>query len=237
MTLRHILRFLVASIALTSMAEDEILVGRNSAGQLQVHVEFDQPLELPVSVFSGISGYATGEVGLHSTLFDDPANDFFQLSTEADFRFILLAKDTGMEVWNDHGSAFMTNGEMFYIGPSPFDTHPVWNLVDGVPGTAYSLTLKIRDLNGIYPDSDPFTLSFTAAAAPGPFELQISQTGASEASVTWPTNAFGWDLESTAALETTNWASVTNARGLAGTNFSITIPTTNGSQFFRLRRL
>jgi hypothetical protein len=220
-----------------AFGEEELLVGQSSAGQLRVHIEFEEPFELEPSVFPGISGFATGEMGLHSTALDEPESDFFQLSTEADFRLILLTNDPGMEVWNDHGSAYMTNGEMFYVGPSPFDTHPVWNLVDGVPGTAYSLTLKIRDLNGIYPDSDPFTLSFTAAAAPGPFELQISQAGPLRASLTWPTNAFGWDLESTAALESPDWASVTNTRSVAGTNFSLTLPTISGSQFFRLRRL
>src|SRR5450631_3565155 len=73
--------------------ETVILVGRSAAEELAVDSDFDQPVELPASIFPGISGYATGELGIHSTVFDDPTNDFFQLSLFADFRFILLAKD------------------------------------------------------------------------------------------------------------------------------------------------
>src|SRR5947208_1797594 len=95
--------------------ESEVHVGRTAVGQLKIHVEFTQPLELPASIFPGISGYATGLVGFHSTELDEPAEDFFQLSTASDFRFILLAKTPGMEVWNDHGSGYMTVGESFFV--------------------------------------------------------------------------------------------------------------------------
>jgi hypothetical protein len=158
--------FLLISVAAcisSQGAEKEILVGRTAAGQLKIRIEFDV-LGLPVSPFPGISGYATGEVGFHSTILDEPTNDFFQLSPAADFRFILQHKDPGIEVWNDHGSGYMTNGESFYVGPPVFDTHPVWNIVSGTPGNTYSITLFVRDLNGVYPDSDPFTLRFTPVA-------------------------------------------------------------------------
>src|SRR5258707_7545305 len=69
---------IIALNASFAWAEDEILVGHSAAGQLKVEVGFDQPLGLEVSVFPGISGYATGEVGFHSAPFDEPINDFFQ---------------------------------------------------------------------------------------------------------------------------------------------------------------
>src|SRR5947209_15865818 len=94
--------FLGFCIGSTAIAEEEILTGRTAADRLKVEIGFDQPMALPRSIFPGISGYATGELGLHSTILDDPDKDFFQLSTAADFRFILLAKDPGVEVWNDH---------------------------------------------------------------------------------------------------------------------------------------
>jgi hypothetical protein len=111
-----------------------VKIGRSAAGQLKVDVSFTQA-GLPASIFPGISGYATGELGFHSTILDDPANDFFQLSPAADFRFILLAKDPDMEVWNDTGLDFMGIGEAFFIGPPPFDTHPIWNLVNATGGS------------------------------------------------------------------------------------------------------
>ena len=212
-----------------------MLFGHNAAGQLQVRVEFVQPFELPVSVFPGISGFATGEMGLHSTVLDDPTNDFFQLSPAADFRFILVTNTPEMEVWNDHGSAFMTNGESFFIGQAPFDTHPIWNLAAWTPGPSYSLTLKIIDLNGIYADSAPFTLSFTAAPLAGPYQLLING-GLTGVGLTWPTNAVGWVLESTSQIETTNsWRLVTNTPAITETNYSLELPAIADRQFFRLR--
>ena len=187
-----------AAVALRAPAEDEILAGRTAAGQLKVEVGFAQPLPLLVSVYPGITGYATGDVGVHSTIFDDPANDFFQLSPSADSRFILSAKDPGMEVWNDPGSGYLGIGESFYIGPPPFDTHPIWNLPSGSPGTAYSLTLRLHDLNGVYPDSAPVILRFTQAITP--VALALRQTASNELTLSWPTNAAGWVLESAAAV-------------------------------------
>jgi len=149
------------------------MVGRTAAGQIKVEVGFDI-LGLPVSPFPNISRYATSEVGFHSIVSDDAADDFFQPSPAADFRLILQSKEAGVEVWNDHGSGYMTNGESFYVGQAPFDTHPIWNIVSGLAGQSYSLTLVIRDLNGIYTDSTPFTVSFTPVA---PAVLNIRDNG------------------------------------------------------------
>ena len=212
--------------------EQEILVGRTSAGTLVVRIEFDEPLVLPVSVFPGIPGYATGAVGFHSTILDEPTNDFFQLSTAADFRLILLDKDPGMEIWN--GTGYMAVGDSFYVGPSPFDTHPVWDLVSGTPGIAYSLTLKLHDLNGVYPDSDPFQLSFTAVRIQ--YELNLVPIDSLHAMLLWATNAVGWSLETNPSRSGTNWMTITNAPVVAGTNFTLNINTSAGQAFFRLRQ-
>jgi hypothetical protein len=227
--------FVVATlIAVQTFAhEEEIDIGRTAAGQIKLAVEFEQPLELPLSIFPGISGYATGEMGVHSVFFDDPANDLFQISPSADLRFILLAKDAGMEVWNDTGSAYMNIGESFYIGPAPFDTHPVWNLVTGTNGGAYSLTIKVHDLNGIYSDSDPVSFSFTPQA---PVELQIAPFDSAHLKLTWTTNAHEWILQSAAFLKASSWETITNDPDVIGTNFSLTITATNQQQFFRLHK-
>jgi hypothetical protein len=223
-----------ASVALRASAEEEMHVGRTAAGQLKVEVGLAQPLPLPASVYPGITGYATGDVGLHSIVFDDPDSDFYQLSTATDFRLILLAKDPGMEVWNDTGSGYMGIGEFFYVGPPPFDTHPLWNLVSGSPGIAYSLTLAVHDLNGVYPDSAPVVLRFTQAITP--VALAIRQTASSEVTLSWPTKAAGWALESTAAVTAAGWNPVTNTVGIVGTNFSLNLNMAEAQQYFRLRK-
>ncbi len=147
--------------------EDEIDVGHTAAGQLKAVVEFEQPLELPVSVFPGISGYATGLVGIHSVILDESGEDLFQFPPgPASFQFILVAKDPGIEVWNDTGSAFMSVGQSYFMGESPFDVHPIWNITTGTPGNSYTLTLKFHDTSGTYTDSDPITATFTPVPEP-----------------------------------------------------------------------
>ncbi len=221
-----------------ALAEEEIDVGRTAAGQLKVEIGFTQPLELAASVYPGISGYATGEMGLHSIFFDDPENDFLQLSPAADFRFILLAKDPGMEVWNDTGSGYLGIGESFFIGPAPFDTHPVWNIVTGTAGNVYSLTLKLHDLNGIYPDSTPFALSFTPQVLPGsgPYQINITSVDPLHIALWWTTNAVGWELQSSASVVTTNWDTITNTPGISGTNFVLDITLVDSQRYFRLHK-
>jgi hypothetical protein len=237
LSFRNIVCLILATVVALWVSQalaEGILVGRSVAGQLKVDVEFLQPFQLEVSVFPGISGYATGEMGVHSTILDDPTNDFFQLSTPGDFRFVLLAKDPGMEVWNDTGSGYMGIGESFFIGQAPFDTHPVWNIVNGTPGNAYSLTLKLHDLNGIYSDSAPFVLSFTPIQVL--YRINILQVDSLHATLSWTTNAVGWELQSAASVAAANWDTVTNVPGMAGTNFSLSIITAGTQQFFRLHK-
>ncbi len=234
-----ILATFVASGLSRARAEEEIIVGRSAGGQLKADVGFPQPVELPASIFPGISGFATGEMGVHSTILDDPTNDFFQLALTADLRFVLLAKDPGMEVWNDTGSGYMGIGETFFIGTAPFDTHPIWNIVSGTPGNACSLTLKLHDLNGVYSDSAPFELSFTpiqVTPGAGPYEISITRVDPLHAMLSWTTNALGWALESATSLGASNWNTVTNSPGMEGTNFSLSIATADTQRFFRLHK-
>lgn len=217
-------------------AENEITVGRSAAGRLKVELEFAQPIVLEPSIFPGIAGYATGQFGVHSALFDEPANDFFQLSGAADIRLLLVAKDPGMEVWNDTGTAFLGTNGTFLLGIAPFDTHPLWNLISGSPGQEYALTLKIHDLNGIHAESAPFAVSFTASPPPGPFELKVAPAGANQVTLSWSTNALGWKIETAYSPNATDWETQTNIPGVTSTNFTLNVPTLESQRFFRLRR-
>src|SRR5437763_2106834 len=93
----------LCSTALTSVAHEEAIdIGRTGAGQLRVAGVFNPAVALPRSPFPGINGQATGAIGIHSVFLDDPGDDIYQLSSAADCRFILVAKQAGIEVWNDH---------------------------------------------------------------------------------------------------------------------------------------
>src|SRR5262249_590168 len=128
-------------ICAPARAHDEVVAAHNAAGQLVAHLDFTQPYALPPSPFPGINGYALAEPGYSSLVADEPAEDLFTLLPASSIRFVLLAKDPGIEVWNDTGSGFMPIGGTFFLGPPFFDSHPVWNIVSGSPGTNYALTM------------------------------------------------------------------------------------------------
>ena len=202
-------------------------IGRSASGQLKVKVEFIQPLGLEVSTIPGFPGYATGDVGFHSAAPDEPADDFFELSPLADIRFILLAKEPGMEVWNDTGSAPMRLGESFYMGTAAFDTHPIWDIVSGIPGQTYSLTLGIHDVNGVHLDSEPLVLQFT----PTPPVLSITPAAPGFATISWTPATSGFVLQSSTTLPGGVWTDAPS-----GETNGVTIALSAPARFYRLRR-
>ena len=222
--------------AVVVRAEDEITMGRNAGGKIQVRVEFVLPLPLPVSIFPGITGFAIGEVGVHSAIFDEPEEDFFQPSLDSDFQLILLDKSPGTECWNDTGTGFLATNETFHIGPPPFDTHPLWNIPSGAPDGPHTLTLRVRDLTGHHADSDPFEVGFTPDTEPGPFQLHVTRTNAALFALTWPTNAAGWELQSAISVSGGAWERITNAPARHGTNFILDFTNAGAQRFFRLRQ-
>jgi len=235
--LRHFVKllplWLLCLSALSSMGHEEAIeIGRAASGQLKVANLFDSPAALPRSVFPGINGQATGAIGIHSVILDDPSQDVFQIAPEADCRFILVAKQAGMEVWNDHGSGFMNVGQSFYIGPAPFDTHPVWNITLPTNGIVYSLTLKIHDLNGVYDDSEPFELEFTPIA---PAQLTIQDNQDSVIIYIQGTPDADYTLQAATSLAAGgNWTNMaTNHADVSGFGFFIQAKRDQPQRFFR----
>jgi hypothetical protein len=96
--------------------------------------------------------------------------------------------------------------------------------VDGPSGSAQhdaslsNLLLKITTLTELVP-----SIRFTRI---DPLNAELS----------WPTNAVGWNVESATSLPATTWQVVANNPGVVGTNFTVTVGTTNAQQFFRLHR-
>ncbi len=64
--------------------------------------------------------------------------------------------------------------------------------------------------------------------------LGMSWTGPGTVQVSWPTNFSGFELQQNSTLTPSNWAPVTNAVSVLGTNNSVILSGGKGSQFFRL---
>jgi hypothetical protein len=65
--------------------------------------------------------------------------------------------------------------------------------------------------------------------------MDISSISVNAVLISWPTNAPGFVLQQTTALESTNWMNAAEAVSAVGTNFQATIAITNSAQLFRLR--
>jgi hypothetical protein len=64
--------------------------------------------------------------------------------------------------------------------------------------------------------------------------IRFTRIDALNAQLSWPTNAVGWNVESAMSLPATTWQVFANSPGIVGTNYVVTLGTTNAHQFFRL---
>ncbi|GEM_PF-1355589 len=142
----------------------EILVGRTATNQLVPHLDFEQPVEIPRSIFSGIPGFATAEIGFESLPVSEPTEDLFLLALTADVRAVLTAIDSNARIYN--GLPILNVGDEMQFGPPPFDYHPIFCIPSPTAVHGVSLTLRfvLRDLSGLYTDSDEFSVSITPEA-------------------------------------------------------------------------
>jgi len=135
------------------------LIGHTAAGQLVARVEVPMPVEVPPSVYPGITGYAGVEPGIASAELDEPAEDLFRLAENCNIQFEVIAFDPGVQIVSDH---VWVVGETAVFGPPFFDFHLVFNIPGGPTGVPYSLQFRLHDLAGVYSDSDIVTLQFAA---------------------------------------------------------------------------
>jgi hypothetical protein len=71
---------------------------------------------------------------------------------------------------------------------------------------------------------------------PAPVPLSIQHTGASVV-LLWPTNSASFTLQSSFSLTLpVTWSTVPGSPALSGTNYTLTLPATNSTRFFRLVR-
>jgi hypothetical protein len=160
------------ALAIAFAGGEEMNVGRNGAGQLVAHIGFAQPFPLPVSVFAGINGFATGEEGFHSQPLDEPGEDIFMLNPQADIQATLIFLDPGMHVYIS--AQPMQLGQIMAFGALPFDYHPLFQIVAGaaVPGQVLHVGLVFHDNSGHHTDSDELLIQFTPEGCPADLASQ-----------------------------------------------------------------
>lgn len=156
---------LAASLATAAWGHDEVMVGHTAANQLVMHTHSVMPFELPDSVFPGITGFAGAEVALASLDADHPALGIFMLPETVDIRCVLLDFSPNMRVYN--GLSPMAVGDEMVLGAPVIHYMPIWNITQGNPGEVSSAVFQFRDATNQMSASQPFTVTFTPAPAPG----------------------------------------------------------------------
>ncbi len=147
----------------------EVQVAQDAAGRIVAGLPFEMPVELPDSIFPGFPGWADSVPGFASVFVADPDNGVFLPNPDSQLEFLVTDIDTGLGLLNDHGSAFMSVGETFFLGQPDFDTHPLWNIPAATHGQVFSITIVLRDRAHLMSDSEPITLTLTPAPCAGDF--------------------------------------------------------------------
>jgi hypothetical protein len=158
-----------------------------------------------------------------------------------DFGSGILATNADPDLWSVAGfvARYEPTGKPLWakvLNSPGVNTEPV-----GVLDSTGSLSLfglaygtSPLDLDGIVINGPTNgTNYFFAAKINGP-AVSIQLLGG-QIIISWPTNAAGLSLESTADLRSGNWSPVTNAPVVVGDQYSVTNNISAGSQFYRLR--
>jgi endonuclease G len=99
-----------------------------------------------------------------------------------------------------------------------------------VPPSATTGPLSVIAAGGISTTSNHFTVNSVPVPQP---TLTIAISGGSVV-LSWPTNAVGYNLQQTAALNPAIWTNYIGSVTTNGTNKTVTLTTPSGSMFFRL---
>jgi hypothetical protein len=115
-----------------------------------------------------------------------------------------------------------------WIGASPYPADPY------LAGTIY----EFRVYQGVL---SPQAVALNDAVGPANY-IQLSANPTLSASLTggnivlsWPASDFGFSVQSASGLSSLpSWTTLTNAPALVGTNWQVSLPSTNTAQFFQL---
>lgn len=173
-----IVRIVLATVVLFGAGSlapaHELLVGRNAANQVVMHLVGGPVYDLPLSPFPGIVGFAAADPGFVANGDDNPGEDIFIMPPTSDIEFVLISADPHIAVWNDTGSAPMNIGQVYHIGSGIFHNHPVWQSPDGTPNTVYALAIQLRDRTGQLSDSVVYSIGFRPVPEPGVAALLLA---------------------------------------------------------------
>ena len=99
-----------------------------------------------------------------------------------------------------------------------------------VPAGATTGPLSVIAAGGISTTTSNFTVNNVVVPQP---TLSIDLSG-SNVILSWPTNATGYNLQQTAALNPSTWTNYVGTVNTSGTNKTVTLTTPTGRMFFRL---
>jgi|GEM_PF-899845 len=178
---------IIALVAAVGVAHADLgsdfAVGFNlSTGQLAVEFNFDDIEPLSFITTSGFTGWIADDPGFANIVDDEADEDFYALTGPnslgtASIAVRIVSVDPGFRVVDPLGFdpftgvplGYVNPGEFFTLGEPDFDDHPFWtvdiNDWDGLTQT-FAVSFQIIDLNGVYSDSDVYTVQF-AIPTPG----------------------------------------------------------------------
>ncbi len=163
---------------------DDGIIGVDGSGKLAIEMDLDEAYEFEEFFSDGsLNGYISDAPGFTALDEDEPDEDFYMLSGDADIQWVLVGtSDAEMQVYNPFfDTPSMANGESFALGTGDFDTHPFWFLNVDVAGfdpakEEWSVDFRLSDAGQSgYADSDVFTIRF---AIPSPSTASLLAVGA-----------------------------------------------------------
>jgi hypothetical protein len=174
------------------------------------------------NITSGVVPVVAGALATNQTQFGISA-------ASLDMEGLSLPYDLGQPVPDVLGAAL----------PPTIQTNNAGGTIQNLGGSSRKLTYPISMAVSI--TTEGITLTGSAAGQivasgtiPSSPTLQVAPTGNQAVLLAWPTNATGFVLQQNMALGSTNWATVTNAPVVVGSEEQVTLPASAAGSFYRL---
>lgn len=165
---------IVATPAWADEEHGDIELGQTITGQLKAIGLPDESILLETFAFFDLTGWSAAEPGLFEVELTEEGVSPLTPTTNDDIRLQLVSFDAGF-LMLEGGSLAVADevGEFVVLGTESglVHSHPTWVIDDDIVGTGFAgtldVTFKLVDGNGVYTDSENFTLQFTNVPEPG----------------------------------------------------------------------